>query len=98
VKSLYVGVAICEGQFLEGGLGTEALQLWVGHLFTTSDIHKLGADTWSFNPRAIRVAKKVGFVCEGCQRAMQYWQGEWLDLLNFGMLRSEWESNRRMVK
>jgi ribosomal-protein-alanine N-acetyltransferase len=42
----------------------------------------------------IRVAEKVGFVYEGRQREMQFWQDEWLDLLHFGILREEWEMNR----
>ena len=57
-----------------------------------SDIHRISLDTWSFNPRMIRVAQKLGFVYEGAQREMQQWQGEWLDLLHFGMLRSEWDT------
>jgi hypothetical protein len=40
-----------------------------------------------------RVAEKVGFVYEGRQREMRLWQGEWLDLLHFGILREEWQGN-----
>jgi RimJ/RimL family protein N-acetyltransferase len=75
-------------------MGTEALELWVDHLFKISEIHKLCLDTWSFNPRMIRVAEKVGFISEGRQREMRLWQGEWLDLLHFGILRDEWSRNR----
>lgn len=91
----FVGIDICEDAYLERGLGMEALRLWVDHLFAVSDVHKLGLETWSFNPRMIRVAEKVGFVYEGRQRHMQQWQGEWLDLLHFGMLREEWEGSER---
>jgi RimJ/RimL family protein N-acetyltransferase len=84
-----IGISICEDAYLNRGPGTEALQLWVDYLFTGSDRHKLGLDTWSFNPRMIRVAEKVGFVYEGRKRALRQWQGEWLDLLQFGMLREE---------
>jgi RimJ/RimL family protein N-acetyltransferase len=90
----FVGIDICEDTYLNRGLGTEALRLWVDHLFAVSDIHKLGLDTWSFNPRMIRVAEKVGFVNEGRQREMRHWQGEWLDLLHFGILREEWQGSR----
>jgi RimJ/RimL family protein N-acetyltransferase len=89
----FVGIDICEDSYLDRGLGTEALRLWVDHLFAVSDIHKLGLDTWSFNPRMIRVAEKVGFVYEGRQRKIRHWQGEWLDLLHFGILREEWQGN-----
>ena len=90
----FVGIDICEDAFLNCGLGTAALKLWVDHLFAVSDVHKIGLDTWSFNPRMIRVAKKVGFVYEGRQREMRHWQGEWLDLLHFGILREEWQGGK----
>jgi RimJ/RimL family protein N-acetyltransferase len=90
----FVGIDICEDTFLNRGLGTEALKLWVDHLFAAPDLHKLCLDTWSFNPRMIRVAEKVGFVYAGRQREMQHWQGEGLDLHHFGMLREEWQGSR----
>jgi tRNA (cmo5U34)-methyltransferase len=87
----FVGIDICEDAYLNRGLGTEALQLWVDHIFSTSDVHKIGLETWSFNPRMIRVAEKAGFVCKGRQREIRQWQGEWLDLVQFGILREEWQ-------
>lgn len=89
-----VGIDICEDAFLNHGLGTEALGLWVDHLFAAPELHRMGLDTWSFNPRMIRVAEKVGFVFEGRQREVQYWEGEWLDLLHYGLLREEWAGSR----
>ncbi len=69
--------------YLNRGYGTEALKLWVNHLFANSEYHKLCLDTWSFNPRMMRVAEKVGFIPEGFQRHMQFWEGEWLDFMHF---------------
>jgi RimJ/RimL family protein N-acetyltransferase len=88
-----IGISVREDAYLNRGFGTEALRLWVDCLFTGSDRHKLGLDTWSFNPRMIRVAEKVGFVLEGRERALRQWQGEWLDLLHFGILREEWQGS-----
>ena len=92
-----LGIDICEDDYLNRGLGTEALTLWVDYLFQHSDIHRLALETWSFNPRMVRVAEKVGFQIEGRLREPQEWQGEWLDKLQYGLLRHEWEelkSNR----
>ena len=89
-----VGIDICEDAYLNRGLGTEALRLWIDHLFATSDVHKLALETWSFNPRMIRVAEKAGFVYEGRQREVQPWQGQWLDLMLFGLLREEWQGGK----
>ena len=88
---LYVGIDICEDNCLNRGYGTEALRLWVDYLFMKSDIHKLGLESWSFNPRMLRVAEKVGFVLEGRLREMRTWDGEWIDKYQFGILHREWE-------
>jgi RimJ/RimL family protein N-acetyltransferase len=85
-----VGIDVCEDAYLNQGLGTEALELWVGYLFANSDVHRIGLDTWSFSGRMMRVAEKVGFVLEGAERELMLWQGERLDLVHFGMLREEW--------
>ena len=90
-----VGIDICVDDYLNRGLGTEALTLWIDYLFANSQIHRLALESWSFNPRMIRVAEKVGFRHEGTLREAQFWQGEWLDKLQFGMLRSEWEAANR---
>jgi len=85
-----IGIDICEDDHLEQSLGTQALRLWMDYLFANSPIHRLGLDTWSFNPRMMRVAEKLGFTPEGLQREVLQWQGEWLDFVHYGMLREEW--------
>jgi RimJ/RimL family protein N-acetyltransferase len=85
-----VGVDICEDAYLNQGVGTEALGLWMDYLFANSDVHRIGLDTWSFNARMMRVAEKLGFVREGAERELIRWQREWLDRVHFGMLRKEW--------
>ncbi|MBN1485589.1 MAG: GNAT family N-acetyltransferase [Chloroflexia bacterium] len=87
----YVGIDICEDDHLNQGLGTQVLQLWVDYLFGNSEIHRIALDTWSFNPRMMRVAEKLGFVYKGAQRELIEWQGQRLDFVHYGMLRREWE-------
>ena len=94
-REWYVGIGIAEDGWRNRGLGTEALRLWVDHLFAKSDFHRLGLTTWSFNPRMMRVAEKVGFVHEGTLREVREWEGEFLDCMEYGMLRREWEALRR---
>lgn len=90
-RAYRVGIDICEDAYLDQGIGTEALRLWVDYLFANSDVHRVGLDTWSFNGRMMRVAEKAGFVREGAERELMLWQGERLDLVHFGMLRREWK-------
>lgn len=88
----YVGIDICEDAYLNRGLGTEALGLWVGYLFANSTAHKIECHTWSLNPRMMHVAVKLGFKFEGRQRELIQWQDKWHDLIRYGLLRREWES------
>jgi len=90
-----VGINICEDAYLNRGIGTEALGLWIDYLFSNSGVHRIGLDTWSLNPRMVRVAEELGFVYEGTERELIEWQGEWLDRVHFGMLRREWVEKRQ---
>jgi len=86
----FIGIDICEDDYLNKGIGTEALKLWVDYLFAKSNIHRIGLATYSFNPRMIRVAEKLRFRHEGADREIIRWQDEWVDRLHFGVLRNEW--------
>lgn len=90
-----IGIDICEDDYLNRGLGTEAFGLWLDYLFSNSDVHRIGFDTYSFNPRMVRVGEKLGFVHEGTEREVINWQNEWVDRLHFGMLRKEWEGRTK---
>ncbi len=63
-------------------------------VLVNSTVHRLGLDTWSFNPRMMQVAGKLGFTSEGAQREVLQWQNQWLDLVHYGMLREEWMKRR----
>jgi RimJ/RimL family protein N-acetyltransferase len=89
-----IGIDICEDEYLERGFGSEALGLWADYLFANSTVHRIGLDTWSFNPRMMRVAEKLGFTPEGMQREVLQWQNQWLDLVHYGMLRDYWKNRK----
>jgi len=87
----FIGIGIGEDKYLNKGMGTEALKLWVQYLFSNSNIHRLSLDTWSFNKRMMHAAEKAGFIFEGKQREFIKWKDEWVDAVHYGMLRREWE-------
>jgi len=87
----YLGINICEDEYLNNGLGTEALKLWINYLFENSSVHKIECHTWSLNPRMMHVNEKLQFKLEGRERELIQWQGEWQDRMRYGMLRQEWE-------
>ena len=87
----FVGIDICEDDYLNRGYGTDALALWITYLFTHGDFHRIGIETWSFNPRMSSVAVKLGFTHEGVLRELVEWQGNVHNMEQFSLLRREWE-------
>lgn len=90
----FVGIGIGEDNYLNKGIGTEALELWLDYLFSNSNVHRLSLDTWSLNKRMMHVAEKIGFIFEGKQREYIKWKDEWIDFVHYGMLKREWEEKQ----
>jgi RimJ/RimL family protein N-acetyltransferase len=91
-----VGICICVDECLGKGLGTRSLRLWVRYWFEQRKLHRVGLDTWSINPRMMHVARKCGFVPEGVEREVEWWEGAWRDLHHFGM--TEGDHTRAMER
>lgn len=89
---LDIGIVIYNSQYWSGGIGTQALKLWITEIFAnTPHLRHIGLTTWSGNQGMIRVAKKLGFKKEAHIRQVRYWQGIYYDSLEYGILRDEWE-------
>jgi RimJ/RimL family protein N-acetyltransferase len=75
------------------GLGTEATRLIVGYAIETVGLHRVALEVYAFNPRALAVYERVGFVREGVLRHALYWNGEWVDAIVMSILADEWKPN-----
>ena len=77
-----------------GGQGQSFLRVLVDHAFGTLGAARLWLDASSENPRALRTYERAGFALEG--RLRQHWfrpaLGRCVDLMLFGVLRSDWEA------
>lgn len=71
------------------GFGTEATRAVVGHAFDVIGVHRISLEVYAFNPRAQRVYQKVGFRVEGRLRDALHWNGEWIDAVVMGMLKTD---------
>ncbi|MFP5316417.1 MAG: GNAT family N-acetyltransferase, partial [Actinomycetes bacterium] len=71
------------------GYGTEATRAVVGHAFDIIGVHRISLEVYAFNPRAQRVYQKVGFQVEGRLRDALHWNGEWIDAVVMGMLKTD---------
>ena len=69
------------------GYGTDALKTLINFIFNEMNINKVKLEVFSFNERAIRSYKKIGFKKEGIFRNGQYY-----DVIIMGLLRKEWKN------
>lgn len=73
----------CWGQ----GLASEALQLFVDHLFRSTPLVRIEALVFAGNPASERVLEKAGFVREGTRRWSIFKAGQFSDSHLFARLR-----------
>ncbi|AHG03297.1 acetyltransferase [Halobacterium sp. DL1] len=73
------------------GHGTAALELALEGLFRTYDAHTVGAEVLEGDDIAREAFEAVGFTDEGRGRELAFVEGEYRDLIQFGLLREEWE-------
>ncbi|WP_431799622.1 GNAT family N-acetyltransferase [Halobacillus andaensis] len=88
---LEVGIGIYSPAYWSGGYGTEALRLWIEHMFASFPIARVGLTTWSKNQRMMRVGEKLGMKLEGRLRKCRIYEGKYYDSIRMGILREEWE-------
>ena len=74
------------------GYGTEALGLLVEYGFQQLNFHSICLHVYSFNERAIRAYKKIGFKEAGRLRECYWADGRWHDRLIMDLLDHEWLS------
>jgi len=72
------------------GYGGEALRLVLDWLFNELNIHKVECETFNYNVRAIHFFEKVGFKREGLRRKGHFYNGEYYDVIMFGLLKEEY--------
>lgn len=89
-RSASFRIALAGKEYFNKGYGTEAMMLILKHGFETLGLHRIGLDVYDFNPRALHVYEKVGFVREGVIRDDLMWDGVYYDSIMMGMLENEW--------
>ncbi len=72
------------------GLMSEALQLLLNFAFRTLRLHRVYASAFAHNLPSRRVLEKAGFRQEGLVRSPLFWDGQWRDVAQYGLLREEY--------
>ncbi|MCA0454424.1 MAG: GNAT family N-acetyltransferase [Chloroflexi bacterium] len=86
-----LGITIGDKDYWAKGYGREAITLLLDYAFRLRNIRKVWLQVHGNNPRAISAYKACGFVEEGRLRAHVWSSGHYVDLVQMGVLRDEWQ-------
>jgi diamine N-acetyltransferase len=90
-----LGIGIYDPAYLGQGYGREAIALIVDWAFRIQNYRRIWLETSATNERAIRCYRSVGFIEEGRLREHEFLDGQYVDSIVMGLLRSDWEARRR---
>ena len=90
-----IGIAIGEKEYQNKGYGTEALELLIDYGFRTVNLNRLELYTYSFNVRALKSYKKLGFIEEGRKRQFIWSNGSYHDAIVMSILAEEWREKQK---
>ncbi len=85
-----IGERDCWGR----GYGTEAKALMLEYAFDTLNLHRVQSEVIAYNERSARHLLRNGFQLEGRRRQAIFRHGRYHDMLDFGVLREDWEAAR----
>ena len=71
------------------GVGKEAARLVISHGFLSLNLHRIECGTFENNFSMQKIALSIGMRLEGTRRKKAYKDGNYYDVLEYGMLREE---------
>jgi [ribosomal protein S5]-alanine N-acetyltransferase len=74
------------------GVGVLAGRALVAHGFRKINLHRIHCGTAATNIGMQKLALALGMRQEGCRRSHLFLDGEWVDMLEFGVLREEFDA------
>lgn len=74
------------------GLMQEAISATLSWGFQNMELNRIEAQVHPSNSASLKSVRRMGFTEEGCLREVGYWGGKFHDLLQFSLLRKEWEA------
>ena len=92
-----LGISIGNRNYWGRGYGRDAVKLLLDYGFRYRNVRKVGLGVAANNERAIRCYRGCGFVEEGQLRQEIWINGEYIDRILMGILRSEWEAGNHSV-
>lgn len=84
-----LAIVIGEKSYWSKGHGTQMMEKLLEMGFEGLNLNRLYLHVFSFNTRAIKLYEKFNFKHEGTYRSMVYRNGQYHDVLAFGLMRDE---------
>ena len=72
------------------GYGRESVSLAIDYVFNEYDTPAIEAKTFDFNDASRGLLESLGFSEEGCLRKFMFVNGDYHDMIYYGLLRREW--------
>ncbi|MDO8522838.1 MAG: GNAT family protein [bacterium] len=93
-KNAIFGILIGDKKYWNKGYGTDATTVLLNYGFNKLKLHRIELFVYEYNPRAIKVYKRLGFKLEGIKREQVFYKNKFYDVLNFGILDREYKRGR----
>jgi RimJ/RimL family protein N-acetyltransferase len=87
-----LAIGIGEADYRGKGYGSDTLSLILNYAFNELNLFRVGLNVMDYNTKAIAAYERAGFVREGLRRKAVLREGMRYDLVQFGILRDEWQS------
>lgn len=88
-RTAELGIMIGDRSAWGHGIGYQASLFALRHAFMQENLNRISLTVIPTNERAIRLYRRLGFIEEGRLRQVLYRDGQYLDLIAMGLLKSE---------
>lgn len=87
-----LGMRIAKKEIRTRGLATDAWMTLMRYAFDELRLNRVNGSALAYNKASLRVCEKVGFKVEGTKRQAVYKNGQFIDLIIMGCLKSDYET------
>lgn len=86
---------VLDGSQQGRGYGRDAIRTLLEWAFDIQNFRRISLETWATNERALRCYLAVGFIEEGRMREVIWVDRGYVDVVQMGVLRSEWRARQK---
>jgi [ribosomal protein S5]-alanine N-acetyltransferase len=97
-RSAELSILIGERDVWGAGFAHEAAVLIVAHGFSALNLERIGCGTFSGNAAMQKLAQRLGMKEEGRRRRAAFKDGRYVDVVEFGLLRGEFERTSKLSR